>query len=127
MTAVTFTTDAQKAAYVAGADAAVEEARRALAHAVAVEAPYTERCRLHTDVRAAAEHAHECRLQVYGVTCETCEGHMIVMKPGSRAPWDAIDCPACNGAGKVLPDHRYDRRTERDPDEQRDNLEESQA
>ena len=94
-------TPEQKAAYVAGADALVEERRAALAKAAANGAPEREIWDAMRDLRAAQDHAKGARLDVYGVTCPRCDGLGSLV---GRMPWDTSDCPACGGWFRVLPE-----------------------
>ena len=97
----TFSTDEQKAAYVAGAESALEDARMALAKTI--DGPRADQDAAWSDYRQAMEHVKGCKLDVYGVTCPTCDGAMTVTW-GLGAPWDGRDCPTCSGWGKVLPE-----------------------
>lgn len=94
-------TDEQREAYVAGADARVEEARAIAQRAIDSGAPPREVEETYRDLRAAQDHAKGARLDVYGIPCPRCDGTGSL--PG-RMPWDSHDCPACGGWYRVMPE-----------------------
>lgn len=94
-----YTSTDQVAHYIAGLDAAVEDARLHLATVLHDADAYTGALAKWRGLRVLAR---EARLNAYGVACPCCDGAMEVRD--GRNPWDAKTCPACKGDGRVLPD-----------------------
>lgn len=94
----THTSTEQTAQYIAGLDAAVEDARLAIREAIDDPTIYAVRMGRWRELRVLAR---EARLNAYGVPCPCCDGAMEVRT--GRNPWDAQTCPVCKGDGRMLP------------------------
>ena len=96
---MTTLTSTEQAAYIAGLDAATEDARLHLATVMHDPAAYTGALAKWRGLRVLAR---EARLNAWGVDCPCCLGAMEVMY--GRNPWDTKTCPVCKGDGRLLPD-----------------------
>jgi hypothetical protein len=99
----TFTAPEQQAAYIAGLDAAVEDARLHLATVLHDPAAYTGALAKWRGLRVLAR---EARLNAYGVPCEPCEGHGYYNEVDRHSSdgLTTFDCGACGGTGRVMPE-----------------------
>jgi hypothetical protein len=107
----------QVAAYIAGCDAAVEEARLAMIPVLHNKAAYAQALAEWRRLRVIARYA---RLDAYGIECDHCEGTGEMVRFGGYDGPDRGTCPCCHGDGRVLPAEAMawtNRQTERDPDE----------
>ena len=107
MTPATHFSSTQQAAYIAGCEAALDDARITYLRSTNEEH--------YRAVLDAVEHVRRAKLDAFGVPCVPCDmtGWLMVSRT------EDVQCPVCRGEGKVMPG-TVPPQTERERDEWHD-------